>query len=122
MKPGDTLVVEARELDALFGALRERGHTLLGPTVRDGAIVLAEIGGASDLPAGWTDEQDGGRYRLRMWHQATVHPDRTVIGVQAAPGWRVEAVRGLRSTPGGAGRRLTLAEDVAVAAAFTAEE
>ena len=34
-------VVEARELDALFGALRERGHTLLGPTVRDGAIVLA---------------------------------------------------------------------------------
>jgi len=65
IKPGDTLVVEARELDALFGALRERGHTLLGPTVRDGAIVLAEIGGASDLPAGWTDEQDGGRYRLR---------------------------------------------------------
>ena len=65
MKPGDTLVVEARELDALLGALRERGHTLLGPTVRDGAIVLDEIGGVSDLPAGWTDEQDGGRYRLR---------------------------------------------------------
>jgi ferredoxin len=65
MKPGDTLVVEARELDALLGALRERGHTLLGPTLRDGAIVLDEIGGASDLPVGWTDEQDGGRYRLR---------------------------------------------------------
>ena len=65
MKPGDTLVVEARELDALLGALRERGHTLLGPTVRDGAIVLAEIGGAADLPAGWSDEQEGGRYRLQ---------------------------------------------------------
>ena len=65
MKPGDTLAVEARELDALLGALRERGHTLLGPTVRDGAIVLDEIGGICDLPAGWTDEQDGGRYRLR---------------------------------------------------------
>ena len=65
MKPGDTLVVEARELDALLGALRERGHTLLGPTVRDGAIVLAEIGGVADLPVGWTDDQAGGRYRLR---------------------------------------------------------
>jgi formate hydrogenlyase subunit 6/NADH:ubiquinone oxidoreductase subunit I len=65
MKPGDTLVVEARDLDALLGALRERGHTLLGPTVRDGAIVIAEIEGAADLPVGWTDEQEGGRYRLR---------------------------------------------------------
>jgi formate hydrogenlyase subunit 6/NADH:ubiquinone oxidoreductase subunit I len=65
MKPGDTLVVEARELDALLGALRERGHTLVGPTLRDGAIVLAEIGGAADLPVGWGDEQDGGRYRLQ---------------------------------------------------------
>jgi formate hydrogenlyase subunit 6/NADH:ubiquinone oxidoreductase subunit I len=65
MKAGDTLVIEARDLDALLGALRERGHTLLGPTVQDGAIVIAEIGGAVDLPAGWTDEQDGGRYRLR---------------------------------------------------------
>jgi ferredoxin len=65
MKPGDTLVVEARELDALLGALRERGHTLLGPTARDGAIVIGEIGGAADLPAGWGDQQEGGRYRLR---------------------------------------------------------
>jgi len=65
MKAGDTLVVEARDLDAILGALRERGHTLLGPTVRDGAIVIAEIGGAADLPAGWTDEQEGGRYRLK---------------------------------------------------------
>jgi sulfhydrogenase subunit beta (sulfur reductase) len=64
MKAGDTLVVEARDLDALLGALRERGHTLLGPTVRDGAIVIGEIGGAADLPAGWVDQQEGGRYRL----------------------------------------------------------
>jgi sulfhydrogenase subunit beta (sulfur reductase) len=64
MKAGDTLVVEARDLDALLGALRERGHTLVGPTVRDGAIVLAEIGGAADLPVGWIDQQEGGRYRL----------------------------------------------------------
>ena len=32
MKPGDTLVVEARELDAILDSLRRRGHTLVGPT------------------------------------------------------------------------------------------
>ena len=65
MKPGDTLVVEARELDAILDSLRRRGHTLVGPTVRDGAIVLDEIEAAADLPRGWADEQDAGRYRLR---------------------------------------------------------
>ena len=65
MEPGDTLVVEARELDAILDSLRRRGHTLVGPTVRDAAIVLAEIETAADLPCGWADEQDAGRYRLR---------------------------------------------------------
>jgi ferredoxin len=40
------------------------GYRLLGPTVRDGAIVYDDIESTADLPAGWTDEQDGGRYRL----------------------------------------------------------
>jgi len=51
-------------LQALIGALAGRGYTVLGPTVRDGAIVYDEIAGVADLPAGWTDRQDGGRYRL----------------------------------------------------------
>ena len=33
--------------------------------MRDGAIVYEEVEGVGDLPAGWTDEQDGGHYRLR---------------------------------------------------------
>ncbi len=37
---------------------------MIGPTVRDGAIVYDEVAAAADLPIGWTDEQDGGRYRL----------------------------------------------------------
>jgi sulfhydrogenase subunit beta (sulfur reductase) len=64
VKPGDSLVVEAHELDVLFDVLRQRGYGLVGPTVRDGAIVLDEIERAADLPVGWSDEQDGGRYRL----------------------------------------------------------
>jgi sulfhydrogenase subunit beta (sulfur reductase) len=51
-------------LQALISALATRGYKVLGPTVRDGAIVYDEIEGVADLPAGWTDGQDAGRYRL----------------------------------------------------------
>jgi ferredoxin len=37
----------------------------VGPTVRDGAIVYDELKSANDLPIGWTDQQDGGTYRLQ---------------------------------------------------------
>jgi sulfhydrogenase subunit beta (sulfur reductase) len=40
------------------------GYTLLGPTVRSQAIVYDEIASVADLPAGWTDDQEG-VYRLR---------------------------------------------------------
>jgi len=51
-------------LDQLFAALRRRGFELVGPTVRDGAIVYDGIESTADLPVGLTDEQDGGSYRL----------------------------------------------------------
>ncbi len=57
-------VIERGDFDALLEALAGRGYTVLGPTVRDQTIVYDEIERASDLPVGWTDEQDGGRYRL----------------------------------------------------------
>jgi formate hydrogenlyase subunit 6/NADH:ubiquinone oxidoreductase subunit I len=37
---------------------------VLGPRVRDGAVVYDEVGQPADLPVGWTDVQEGGRYRL----------------------------------------------------------
>jgi sulfhydrogenase subunit beta (sulfur reductase) len=64
-KPGDSVVITAGAMAALLDTLRQMGYTPIGPTVRDGAIVLDEIEDASQLPAGWSDEQDGGRYRLR---------------------------------------------------------
>jgi ferredoxin len=57
-------VIERRDLDGLFDALADRGHTIVGPTVRDRAIVFDEIRRVAELPIGWTDEQDGGHYRL----------------------------------------------------------
>jgi len=58
-------VIERSDLDAMFDALTDRGYTIVGPTVRDQAIVYDEIVCSADLPVGWTDEQDGGQYRLR---------------------------------------------------------
>jgi ferredoxin len=57
-------VIERGDFQALFDALAERGYTIVGPSVRDGAIVYDEIRSVSDLPVGWTDEQDAGTYRL----------------------------------------------------------
>jgi len=61
---GDRFVLDVAGLDAVIGALRARGSRVLGPTVRDGAIVLDEIDSVDDLPAGWVDVQEPGRYRL----------------------------------------------------------
>jgi ferredoxin len=51
-------------IDSLIAALRSRGYTVIGPQVRDGAVVYDELESAAALPAGWTDVQDGGTYRL----------------------------------------------------------
>lgn len=51
-------------LDELFDALLHRGYTLVGPTVRQRAVVYDEIRSTADLPAGVTDEQEGGTYRI----------------------------------------------------------
>ena len=48
----------------MIGVLRAAGYRVVGPTVGGGAIVHTEIGSVDDLPAGWTDVQDGGTYRL----------------------------------------------------------
>ncbi|SMF28962.1 4Fe-4S dicluster containing protein [Tistlia consotensis] len=57
-------VLTLEGLQGLIEALAAEGYRVLGPTRRDGAIVYDAIAGLDDLPAGWGDEQDGGRYRL----------------------------------------------------------
>ena len=59
-------VLPADALDDLFAVLRGDGYRIVGPTVRADAIVYDELGSAADLPAGWTDEQAPGSYRLRQ--------------------------------------------------------
>jgi len=59
------IVVEREHFQLLLDALVQKGYRVVGPTVRDGAIVYDEVTSVADLPIGWTDEQDGGTYRLK---------------------------------------------------------
>jgi ferredoxin len=58
-------VIDKPALGALIDCLRREGFTVIGPTIAQGAIVLGELHSPDALPVGWTDEQEGGHYRLR---------------------------------------------------------
>jgi sulfhydrogenase subunit beta (sulfur reductase) len=58
-------VVGPDGVDRLIAELSGLGFEVIGPTVRDRAIVYERISSIEDLPRGWTDDQEGGTYRLR---------------------------------------------------------
>ena len=65
-------ILERAELPRLFAALQARGYQVVGPTVRDGAIVYDHLATPEQLPIGWTDEQEGGTYRLKKRNDAAL--------------------------------------------------
>ena len=58
-------ILGADQLGNLIEAIARKGYQVVGPTLRDGAIVYYEIQSVKDLPQGWTDEQRPGNYRLK---------------------------------------------------------
>ncbi len=58
-------VIDGSDFSCLFQALERRGYKILGPKIENGDLVYGEVRSVSDLPVGWGDEQDGGRFRLR---------------------------------------------------------
>jgi sulfhydrogenase subunit beta (sulfur reductase) len=63
--PEEQKVIAAGELNRLITALLKRDYDVIGPVVRDGAIVYDSIESINDLPAGWSDEQERNFYRLK---------------------------------------------------------
>jgi sulfhydrogenase subunit beta (sulfur reductase) len=61
---GHEVLLSRAGLDETLLALAERGYRVVGPTVRDQAIIYDDIATTEDLPVGWTDEHEGGHYRL----------------------------------------------------------
>ena len=60
----EKFVLELENLQNLIDALLNRDYLVVGPTVRDSAIIYDELTSVNDLPKGWTDKQDAGKYRL----------------------------------------------------------
>jgi formate hydrogenlyase subunit 6/NADH:ubiquinone oxidoreductase subunit I len=61
---GDTIAIKRDSIGALVQALKASGYTLVGPKVRDSAIVYDRLDGPTDLPQGYVTEQSAGRFRL----------------------------------------------------------
>lgn len=97
-------------LQDLVDVLGGQGFTVLGPTVRDGAVVPGRITSVDDLPRGWGDTQEPGTYRLRQrtddalfgyaadaisW-KAVLFPSRELIwkGTKTADGFSAETGHG----------------------------
>ncbi|MCS7026403.1 MAG: 4Fe-4S dicluster domain-containing protein [Bryobacteraceae bacterium] len=57
-------VLPRSRLSALFQALQEWGYEIIGPQIRDQAIVYDVLDRAEDLAAGYREEHAPGRYRL----------------------------------------------------------
>ncbi len=62
---GQAVVLNKTDLGAIIEQLWQAGYTVIGPTIAQGAIVFDEVHRLDQLPIGWTDEQEGGTYRLK---------------------------------------------------------
>ena len=60
-----TFIFERSELDRLVETLKRRGYKVIGPILRDSAIIYDELTDTNELPVGWTDEQTNAAYRLK---------------------------------------------------------
>ncbi|MBI1750565.1 MAG: 4Fe-4S dicluster domain-containing protein [Acidobacteria bacterium] len=103
-----SVVIPKAALQLLFDNLLAAEFTLVGPTVRDSAIVLEEISRVDELPAGWTDVQQPGQYRLakngnayfdynvgpQSWKRFLFPPRTTLYSIEKPNGdWKIEPNR-----------------------------
>lgn len=108
--PDAPSLLPREELQVLLALLQRSGYLVVGPVVREGAIVYDRIDDIHDLPRGWTDRQEAGTYRLeprgddryfgyvvgpQSWKQFLFPPNTTVAtALASAAGWTVTAVDG----------------------------
>ena len=61
-----SVVLPKTALQKIFENLQKAGFQLVGPALRDEAVVIGELDTVDDLPRGFGDEQKPGSYRLRQ--------------------------------------------------------
>lgn len=72
-------IIDKDNFSRLLQVLSGKGYVLIGPTLKDNAVVFSEINGIDELPAGWTDEQEAGKYRLKR------RKDNALFGYVSSP-------------------------------------
>ena len=77
--PGQRYELERAHFSELLGSLLHRGYKVVGPTVRDQAIVYGEVRTVEDLPVGWTDRPGTGTYRIER------RADQALFGYNVGP-------------------------------------
>lgn len=73
------VIIDREGLNQLISVLAGMGFQVVGPTVREEAIVYEKLESIKDLPEGFTDEQDGGIYRLKQ------RSDKALFGYTVGP-------------------------------------
>jgi sulfhydrogenase subunit beta (sulfur reductase) len=97
----DQITLSAGQFDLLLQTLKSLDYEVMGPKLRDGAIVYGHVTSIKDLPEGWGDEQEGGKYRLKHRGDAalfgyTVGPDtwKKFLFPPIARLWKAERANG----------------------------
>jgi len=76
---GGRHLLERNQFPDFLRSVQSAGYKIVGPTVRDGAIVYGDIASEKDLPIGWTDRQEAGQYRLER------RSDQALFGYNVGP-------------------------------------
>ncbi len=74
-----SVVLDLNGLQGLIDELSARGYQVVGPTVRNQAIVYDRVESIDHLPRGWTEEQDAASYRLKR------RDDEALFGFNVGP-------------------------------------
>jgi sulfhydrogenase subunit beta (sulfur reductase) len=72
-------IVERKTMNILIDILKEKGYKIIGPVIKEGAIVYEELESIDNMPIGWTDEQDAAEYRLKT------RTDKALFGYVVGP-------------------------------------
>ncbi len=64
------ILIAAEALGDLIRILQDSGYQVIGPRVRDGAVVYEPVSALKDLPLGLVDYQQPGAYRLEKKRNA----------------------------------------------------
>lgn len=64
LEVGATVALYKEDLQELLANLQQTGYQTVGPRVKDDAIIYGTLTGITELPRGYTSEQDPAHYRL----------------------------------------------------------